>query len=229
MLLVVDKPTGYTSFDLVRKLKKIYRWEKIGHAWTLDPLATWIMLIAIWKDTKKLSQLVGLDKSYTARIDFSKLTDTWDYDSWEWESSIKEVNWNWVLDATDVKQCSLWGYKHLLEEIAPVPSKEQLEEACASLVWEWLHPLTPFSAKKLEGKKLYEYARQGNPVHRDIPMAIRAVRVVDFQFPYATVEFDVGSWTYIRSLAYEIGKKLWRWWALTALRRTAVGRYRFDD
>ena len=83
MFLAVDKPTRITSFGIIRWLKKEYPGQKIGHSGTLDPLATGLMILAIGKDTKRLTEIIGKDKSYIATIDFSVISDTWDIDYWE--------------------------------------------------------------------------------------------------------------------------------------------------
>lgn len=89
MFLLVGKPKGFTSFDVIRKIKRIYPGEKIGHAGTLDPMATGLLIVAIGKDTKKLKEFVGLDKTYLAMIDFSKKSDTWDLEYWKYYEELK--------------------------------------------------------------------------------------------------------------------------------------------
>ena len=93
MFLAVDKPSRITSFDVIRIFKRHFPWQKIGHSGTLDPMANGLMILALDKDTKKLTELIGLDKTYTATIDFSKVTDTRDM---EYRKEIKEyemVGW----------------------------------------------------------------------------------------------------------------------------------------
>lgn len=83
MFLIVDKPARITSFDVIRIFRRHFPKQKMGHSGTLDPMATGMMILALDKDTKKLTELIGLDKSYIATIDFSKLTDTRDMEFWE--------------------------------------------------------------------------------------------------------------------------------------------------
>lgn len=177
MLLFVDKPSGFTSYDLIRKLKRIYPGEKIGHAGTLDPLATGLMIIAIGRDTKRLSSFVGLDKTYLATIDFAKRSDTRDID-----------------------------YREEFAELDPVeltvPSREQLEAELERIRGVHPLPLTPFSAKKWKGKKLYEYARVGQPVYIDVDMELIDYEILQYEFPELVVKLHVGSGTYIRSIAH---------------------------
>ncbi|MEI7919255.1 MAG: hypothetical protein WCH65_03475 [bacterium] len=83
MFLLVDKPARITSFDVIRIFRRHFPKQKMGHSGTLDPMATGLMILALDKDTKKLTELIGLDKSYIATIDFSKVTDTRDMEIWE--------------------------------------------------------------------------------------------------------------------------------------------------
>ena len=131
MLLLIEKPSGYTSFDLIRKLKRLYQGEKIGHAGTLDPLATGLMIVAIGKDTKRLKEFVWLDKTYIATIDFSQTSDTRD---------------------TDYRR----EHEQLDISTLTAPSQEEIESTFESILGTHALPLTPFSAKKRKGKKLYD-------------------------------------------------------------------------
>lgn len=213
MFLYVDKPTWYTSFDIVKKIKKLYRGEKVWHAWTLDPLATWLLIIAVWKDTKKLQQYIWLDKKYTTTLDLSMLTDTRDSDYWK-EKIEYACTDRWIV--IDDKEL-------------PAPTRQQIEQLIAGMKGTHPFPLTPFSAKKIKGKKLYEYAREWNPIFIDIPMDVIDAEIVDYRFPLLTLHFHVWSWTYIRSLAHRIGKQFGIWWTVISLRRTAIGPYSLDE
>lgn len=230
MLIILDKPSGPTSFDLIRKLKKIYPWEKIGHAGTLDPLATGVMLIAIGNDTKKLGTLTELDKVYRTTIDLTLATDTWDSDRWKRESRITANHtWNFSLPDHATPWAYLWWYEHLIHMTPEIPTQEIIDTALQAFVGTHPQPLTPFSAKKLKGKKLYEYARAGDPVHIHMPMQVHRATLLVYEFPFVTVEFNVWSGTYIRSLAYELGKRVGWAGALTQLRRVSVGMYGFAE
>ncbi len=209
MLVLVDKPTWFTSFDVVKKLKKLYAWEKIGHAWTLDPLATGLLLVAIGKDTKKIDQLVGLDKVYQATIDFSQDSDTWDTD-------FRSTHQIFPLEGDGIlKEWTL----------VPAPSLTLIEEKLKTIIWTHLLPLTPFSAKKRKGKKLYEYAREGEPIFIDSPMEVIDFTIIDYSFPLLTLQLHVGSGTYIRSIAHRLGSQFGLGGILTALHRSAIGPF----
>lgn len=198
MFLLIDKPSWYTSFDMIHKIKKLFpKKTKIGHAGTLDPMATWLLLIAIWKDTKRLKEFVWLDKTYIATIDFSKTSDTWDM---EYRKEFEQL---------DIKNL-------------PVPSIDQIVEILDSKLWVSQWPLTPFSAKKVRGKKLYEYARSGEPIFMDMDMELLSYEILEYDFPILKIRLHVGSGTYIRSIAYWLGKQIWAWGILVALHRNNI-------
>jgi len=226
MILLIDKPTGMTSYDVIRRLKKKYPWEKIGHSGTLDPLATWLLLIGLGKWTKQLHRLQWMNKSYEAVIDFSQMSDTWDVDFW------KEHQRYEILEkkdeADDIWKESLWISKD--DAFVPAPCLAAIEKKIWLIVWwETLLPLTPFSAKKYKWKKLYEYARAGNPIIMDSPMSVLWYEILDYQFPVLRVSFSVWSGTYIRSLAFWLWREFWLWGILTSLRRTSIGDYDVKD
>ena len=217
MFLFINKPKWYTSFDVIRKIKRLYRGEKVGHAGTLDPMATGLLIVAIGKDTKKLKHFVGLDKTYLATIDFSKKSDTWDLDFWKEFEELK-------LQAASWKPQAIWNNEK--NTWIPAPSKQQIQEKFESILGYHPIPLTPFSAKKWKGKKLYEYAREGNPLFIDIDMQLIGFEIVDYTFPELKIKFHVGSGAYIRSYAHRIGEQFWLWWILTSLERVSVGHWK---
>lgn len=211
MLLLVDKPTWYTSFDIIRKLQKIYPGEKIWHAWTLDPLATWLLVIALGKSTKRLHALSGVDKTYEVTIDLTQMSDTRDSDA-------RQDLEQYPFDADSVQMPGM-------QTATPAPSIENIHAVLDRMLQTTVFPLPPFSAKKVRGKKLYEYARAWQPLYIDAPMRVDACNIVAYQRPHLSLCLDVWSGTYIRSLAYWIGNALGTWWIVVSLRRTRVGLY----
>ncbi len=199
MILYISKPKGFTSYDLIHKIKKLYpRKTKIGHAWTLDPMATGLMIVAIGKDTKRIRHYVWMDKVYQASIDFSKTSDTRDMDY-----------------RKDFKQLAL--------ESLTAPTLQEIEKTLEAKIWRSRRPLTPFSARKIRGKKLYEYAREGNPIFMETEMQLLWFTILSYDFPVLEVELHVWSWTYIRSIAHWLGSQFALGWILTALHRSKVG------
>ena len=211
MFLLVDKPQWYTSFDVVEKIKRLYRPEKVGHAGTLDPMATGLLIIGIWKDTKKLWEITWANKTYVATIDFSKSSDTRDMDYWK-EFHQREI---------DMQSSIL----HIQDREVVFPRIEQITPLLDSIIGEHRLPLTPFSARKVRGKKLYEYARAGSPMFFDVPMTVYSYQIVSYAFPLLDIQISVGSGTYIRSIAYRLGRELSVGGILTMLRRTQIAGY----
>lgn len=203
MLIAVDKPVWISSFDVIRVLKRELWEKKIWHSWTLDPMASGLMLIWIWDDTKRLNDLIWLDKSYETIIDFSKKSDTRDMGYREY---FEEINVNW-------KDILLENVKSKLDSIIP----------------EHELPLTPFSAKKKDWKKLYDLARKWEQIIENRLMKINGYEVLDYQFPELKLRLDVGSWTYIRSIWHWLWEQFWLGWILTMLRRIRVGEYKLDE
>ena len=197
--MVVDKPSWISSFDVIRVLKREISEKKIWHSWTLDPLATGLMLIWTWDDTKRLNDLIWLDKSYETIIDFSKKSDTWDMG---YRDYYEEINVEW-------KGISLEDIKSKLDLIIP----------------EYELPLTPFSAKKKDWKKFYDLARKWEQIVENRLMKTYGYEILDYNFPQLKLRLDVGSWTYIRSIWHWLGEQFWLGWILTMLRRTRVGEY----
>ena len=199
MLIIVDKPKWISSFDVIRALKRELKEKKIWHSGTLDPMATGLLLIWTWPDTKQLNSLIWLDKSYETTIDFSKKSDTRDMDYREYFEDI-DVKWKDI-------------------------SIEQIKEKLDSIVPEWELPLTPFSAKKKDGKKLYELARNWNQIIENKLMKTYWYEILEYNFPTLKLKLDVWSWTYIRSIGHRLGEQFWLGWILTELRRTIVWEY----
>lgn len=209
MFVLVDKPQWWTSYDIVNKIHRLYPEEKVGHGWTLDPLASGLLVVAIGKDTKKLDRFLWSTKTYVTTIDFSVTTDTRDL----------QFRKEYTQRPVDHSSASI----QIAGTPVAFPSLEQFHKALTALLWTHQLPLTPFSAKKVAGKKLYVYAREGKPLFIEVPMKVISFQILDYTFPQITVELEVGSGTYIRSIGYRLGKQFGLGWTLSFLRRTKVG------
>lgn len=212
MIILIDKPRGISSHDAISAVKKHLRQQyspdkkiKIGHAGTLDPMATGLLIAATDQDTKCLHHLTHSDKTYITTIDCSRSSDTWDLDYWD---EIRDLD------------------PSVYEDIPP---QSQIEKIFSSLIGTPLLPLTPFSAKKVDGKKLYEYAREGKTIFLTVPMTIYGYRLLQYSFPLIRVALNVGSGTYIRSIGHWVGTQLGGDAILTELQRTRIGDYSLDD
>ena len=218
MLLYIDKPARITSFDVIRIFRRHFPKQKIWHSGTLDPMATGLIILALGDDTKKLTQLIGLDKSYIATIDFSKTTDTWDMEIWDC-----------------ITNYDLWmkeGNVHGLEMengAVEAPTLAEITKKLDTLIPEYELPIPAFSAKKRAGKKSYTDARAGNIIAENKIMKVQGYEILSYNFPLLQLKIHVGSGTYIRSIAHRLGTQLWLWWTLIQLRRTRVGQRDIDQ
>lgn len=209
-LMLIDKPHGITSMDVIRRLRRILSIKKIGHAGTLDPLATGLMLIGVGPGTKKLTDLVKLDKEYVAEVRIGERRSTGDMEGEVLEE--KEV--------TDLQQ-------------------EEVEVTLQTMLGELELPVSAYSAIKVDGVPMYKKARKAErkgELVTEVPlrtMKVFEVELLKFELgddrAVATVRFAVGSGTYVRSLAEELGRRLGYPATLQNLRRTKVGEYKIED
>ena len=199
-IIVVNKPKGITSFDVIRKLKKILKTKKIGHTGTLDPLATGVMLMCVGKATKLASDLEAKDKVYIADFDIGYATDTYDIEG-----------------------------KKIAENIIEV-SKENLEQSIKKFIGNIKQVPPMYSAIKIDGNKLYHLARKGIEVERpERDVAIEYINLLDFKDNKAKIETKVSKGCYIRSLIFDIGQDLGTYATMTALQRKQVGDYSLEN
>lgn len=214
MLLTIDKPTWITSYDAIRQLKRAFPKRKIWHSGTLDPMATGLLIIWIDKDTKQLGTLQWFHKSYITTIDFSKMSDTRDMDFWE---KFEEYE---MISGKGQGISKVWIYKWWEEVLAP--SLQEIEKKLSSLVPSAILQLTPFSAKKKDGQKLYDLARKWEIVQENREMKVMSFSIFDYSFPLLKLRLDVGTGTYIRSIGYWLGREFGLGGILTSLRRISI-------
>ncbi len=196
-LLIVDKPQGITSHDVVRKVRRLFKTRKVGHAGTLDPLATGVLLVALGEGTRVLQFLVEGAKTYQATLKLGEVTDTQDAEG------------------------------QIIENRPLVGIDEPLvRSACAEFsgVISQLPPM--FSAVKKNGIPLHRLARQGVEVERESrDVTIHRLDVVGVRLPWVDLEVDCSKGTYIRTLCHDIGQSLGCGAHVTALRRTRSGSF----
>lgn len=200
-LLLIDKPAGITSHDVVRRVRHIFKTRKVGHGGTLDPLATGVLPVAIGDGTKILQFLLAENKSYRATFRLGITTDTFDA-----EGAV------------------------LLERTVPQLARTEFEAICAEFKGE-IEQLPPmFSALKKDGVPLYKLARQGKTVPREMrQVTISRLDLIDFNPESITIEVDCSKGTYIRALVNDIGERLGCGAHLTALRRLKSGEFSIDE
>ncbi len=199
-IIVVNKPKGITSFDVIRKLKKIFKTKKIGHTGTLDPLATGVMLVCVGKATKLASDLEAKDKIYIADFDIGYATDTYDIEG-----------------------------KKIAENTIEI-SKKNLEQSIKKFIGNIKQVPPMYSAIKIDGNKLYHLARKGIEVERPKrDVSIEYINLLDFKDNKVKIETKVSKGCYIRSLIYDIGQDLGTYATMTALQRKQVGDYSLEN
>lgn len=199
-IIVIDKPVGITSFDVIRVLRRNLKERRIGHTGTLDPLATGILVICVGKATKLAQDIEGYEKEYVADLELGFKTDTYDIEGK-------------VLDKVDKFEISNESFRKTLETF-----KGDIKQ---------IPPM--YSAIKVDGKKLYELAREGVEIERKArDVSITNLKVLSFDGQKASIDCTVSKGTYIRSLIYDLGEKLGTFATMTGLRRTRVGEESLD-
>jgi tRNA pseudouridine55 synthase len=206
-LLLVDKPLEWTSFQVVNKLRWALRAKyqlkklKVGHAGTLDPLATGLLLICTGKMTKKISEIQALEKAYTGTITLGATTPSYDLET--------AIDQNFSIDHITKPQLNAVRekFKGEIDQYPPI-----------------------YSAIKKEGKRLYEYARKGEKTKIESrKVTLYAFDFTQIDLPQVHVHVRCSKGTYIRSLAHDFGQALESGAHLSQLRRTAIGAYTVED
>ena len=202
-IVLIDKPAGMTSHDVVNIARRAFDTRKVGHAGTLDPFATGLLILGVNKGTKKLTDLVGLDKRYEAEMLLGISSTTDDVEG----------------EKTDAP-------------IDPIPTQAEIDAVLDRFRGGYAQTAPFFSAKKIKGKKLYELARKGQTEGIERPVKdVKIYELVIEEYVYPKLRFSVhcSSGTYIRAIARDIGEALGGGGYLTALRRTEIGAYRVED
>ena len=192
----IYKEKGFTSHDVVAKMRGILKQKKIGHTGTLDPDAVGVLPVCLGSATKLCDMLTDRDKEYVAVLKLGVETDTQD------------------TTGTIVKECAVTA------------EEEQVKEVIASFVGDYAQVPPMYSALKVDGKKLYELARQGKEVERKArPVTIYEIEILDMKLPEVTIRVACSKGTYIRTLCHDIGAKLGCGGAMASLKRTKAGAF----
>lgn len=205
-IIVVDKPYEWTSTDVVRKIKynlrhKGYKNIKVGHAGTLDPLATGVLIVCVGKATKMVEQLQAEEKEYVTEMELGATTPSYDMEH--------------PIDAT-------YPTDHI--------TRERVEAALAELCGERMQTPPVYSAKKIDGRRAYEYAREGAVAETETKMRqalinIYEMELLEYDMPRIKIRVRCSKGTYIRSIAMELGEKLESGAYLRSLCRTRSGGF----
>ena len=194
--ILINKPKGWTSHDVVAKMRGITSVRKIGHAGTLDPVATGLLILGIGKATKELQQIIGMDKEYEAVVELGKTSDTYDR-----EGKIETLAQVEAQDFAPVRN-ALKSFTGKQDQVPPM-----------------------YSARKVNGKKLYELARQGKEIERPAKkITIHKIELQDYTWPILKIIVNCSSGTYIRSIAHDIGQNLGCGAYLKELNRISIGK-----
>jgi len=206
-VLLFNKGKDWTSFDLVNKARYIIRNKfdikkiKVGHAGTLDPLATGLVIVCTGKETKKINQYQDADKTYLTTITFGATTPSFDLET---------------------EPDKTYPYQHI--------TKEKLEKAIASLTGEIEQIPPAYSAIHVNGQRAYQAARKGeNPKLKARKVQVYKMKILDFNLPDIKLEINCGKGTYIRAIARDLGKELQSGAHLKQLERTTIGSYNITN
>ena len=200
-VLLLDKPIGWTSFNMVQKVRHLTKVTKVGHAGTLDPLATGLLIICTGKFTKQINTYMGMTKEYTGTLVIGATTPTYDLES---------------------EPENFQSIDHITEE--------QIKAATKQFVGAILQMPPQHSAIKKDGKRLYESARQGIEVKVDPrPITIESFEITHIDLPKIDFKVVCSTGTYIRSLVKDFGDALGVGAYMSALRRTKIGAFNVED
>lgn len=202
-VLLIDKPSGITSHDVLQALRRILGIKKLGHTGTLDPLASGLLVFCVGTTSKLARFLVSKDKSYEAEIRLGLTTETYDSE----------------------------GLADRLEsDSIPQIGLSEVEKALQLFRGNIQQRAPKYSAIKIKGSALYKSARKGEPCYPPLrPVVIHSIEIRNYQPPFLRLAVVCGKGTYIRSLAHDIGAELGPGAYLSSLRRTRVGELRLED
>jgi tRNA pseudouridine55 synthase len=206
-VLLIDKPFEWSSFDVVNKVKILlqnkflYKWLKVGHAGTLDPLATGLLILCTGNATKDITRYLVLDKEYIATICLGKSTPSFDLETQPDQIyPIDHITLEMILK-------TLPGFKGKIDQVPPV-----------------------FSAKRLKGKRAYDFARKGKEIElKPNTVFIKEIELIEYNKPIVVLRIKCGKGTYIRALARDLGKALKSGAHIIALKRISIGDFKISD
>jgi len=200
-LLLLNKPMGITSHDLVDRVRRVIKQKRVGHTGILDPLATGLMVMLLGKGTLFSQHLTGSNKRYSAVLSFGKATDTFDSEG----TNIQEK------DPGDI-------------------SLDEFKTAYANFIGDIDQLIPAYSAVKMNGKRMYKSARSGEKLPEKFKkVSIYSIEILSYDWPDVNLDIKCGPGTYVRSLAHELGQKLGCGGYLKKLVRTGIGDFRLDQ
>ena len=200
-LLLIDKPAGMTSHDVVDEIRRRFRMRRIGHGGTLDPAATGLLILLLGRATRHARVLLGADKTYAGTLLLGVSTDTQDAE----------------------------GKTLKTREVGPL-TREQVEQACARFRGSIEQEVPAYSAVRIQGRRFYDLARSGQPVPRRVRrVSVHDLQVREIRLPEVDLEVTCSSGTYVRTLCADIGEALGCGGHLKRLSRTQVGPFQLAE
>lgn len=198
--ILINKPVGPTSHTIVNRMRKVTGIKKIGHAGTLDPFASGLLILGIGRPaTRNIDKFIKLDKEYQATMKLGQETDTYD----------RTGRTIYTADAN-----------------SPFPDENRIQRVLEAFTGKQEQTPPMFSAKKIGGKKLYELARKGIEIERKaVEITIFKIQLIEYSYPWLKISVRCSSGTYIRSLAFDIGRCLGNGAYLEELERIKIGAY----
>jgi tRNA pseudouridine55 synthase len=206
-VLLIDKPFEWSSFDVVNKVRILlqkkfrYKWLKVGHTGTLDPLATGLMILCTGNATRDITRYLSMEKEYIATICLGKSTPSFDLETEPDQTfPVEHITRELILK-------TLATFKGRIKQVPPI-----------------------FSAKRLNGKRAYDFARKGKEIDlKANTVLIREIELIEYNKPVVVLRIKCGKGTYIRSLARDLGKALNSGAHLIALKRISIGDFKISD
>lgn len=203
-ILLIDKEENITSYTAIRMLKRILpKGQKIGHTGTLDPFATGLLIVLLGKATKLMDTIHSLEKEYVVKAEFGYATDTQDYT----------------------------GEKIKTSPALPQISEEELKENISKYFFGEISQLPPqYSAKKVNGQKAYDLAREGREVElKPKDVYIYSFDIVEYDWPFVSFKIKCSTGTYIRTLINDLGEKVGTYATAVELKRTSIGEFSVEN
>jgi len=203
-ILLINKQAGITSYDVIRKLKRVLpKGQKIGHAGTLDPFATGLLIILLGKYTKKMTEILEMEKEYVVKAELGYSTDT------------QDVTGRKTMEVANIKYVKESKIRNLVEE---------------NFLGEIKQVPPQFSAKKIKGKKAYEFAREGEEVKlKPNLVTVKKFEIINYNWPIVSFKIICSSGTYVRTLVNDLGELLGTYATAMELKRTRIGEYTLED
>ena len=203
-ILLINKEKDITSYDVIRQLKKILpKGQKIGHAGTLDPFATGLLIILLGRSTKKMDDILKMNREYIVKAEFGYATDT------------QDVTGERVLQNPKLK------------EIQQEDIQREIEDEFSGIIKQ-IPPI--YSAKKVKGKKAYEYAREKKEIELEPrEIKVKKFEILDYNWPFVQFHISCSSGTYVRTLVHDLGLKLETYATAILLERIKIGVFNVKD